>query len=109
MVGFCGIVYDCFSRIKILLGRTEKRTRDRIYCQTIRTVGNISRDDRAIIATCSLRKPTDRQTDRLKAHYRIDDIDTDIDIETHDNSHLIPMVLNNVQSTFSLKLPSHWQ
>ena len=51
-----------FSRINKLLGRTETRTRDRMYCQTIRTVRGISRNDRARIATCSLRTPTDRQT-----------------------------------------------
>ena len=44
------------------------RTRDRIYCQTKRTVRGISRDDRARIATCSLRTPTDR----LKENYSID-------------------------------------
>ena len=38
-----------------MLGRTETRTRDRIFCQTMRTVRDISRDDRARIATCSLR------------------------------------------------------
>ena len=38
------------------------RTRDRKYCQTIRSVRDISRDDRARIATSSLRTPTDRQT-----------------------------------------------
>ena len=48
-----------FSRIKKLLGRSETRTRDRIYFQTIRTVRDISRADRARIATCSLRTPTD--------------------------------------------------
>ena len=53
-----------------MLGRIEMRTRDRIYCQTIRTVRNISRDDRARIATCSLRTPTDR----LKENYSIDDV-----------------------------------
>ena len=42
-----------------MLGRTETQTRDRMYCQTIRTVRDISRDDRARIATCSLRTPTD--------------------------------------------------
>ena len=57
-----------------MLGRTETRTRDRIYCQTMRTVRDISRDDRARIATCSLRTPTDRQTDRLNVNYSIDDI-----------------------------------
>ena len=46
-----------------LLGRTETRTRDRMYCQTIRTIKDISRDDRARIATCRLRTPTVRQTD----------------------------------------------
>ena len=60
-----------FSRIKKMLGRIETRTRDRIYCQTMRTVSDISRDDRARIATCSLRTPTDRQTD-LKENYSID-------------------------------------
>ena len=52
-----------FFAYKKMLGRTEMRTRDRMYCQTIRTVRDISRDDRARIATCSLRTPTDRQTD----------------------------------------------
>ena len=41
------IVYGCFSRIKNMLGRTEMPMRDRMYCQTIRTVRDISRDDRA--------------------------------------------------------------
>ena len=49
-----------FVAYKIMLGRTETRTRDRIYCHTIRTVRYISRDDRARIATCSLQTPTDR-------------------------------------------------
>ena len=53
-----------------MLGRIETRTRDRIYCQTIRTVRYISRDDRARIATCSLRT----LTDRLKENYSIDDM-----------------------------------
>ena len=55
--------FGCFLRIKKLLGRTETRTHDRMYYQTKRTVRDISRDDRARIATCSLRTPTDRQTD----------------------------------------------
>ena len=55
-----------------MLGRTDTRTRDRMYCQTIRTVRDIFRDDRTRIATCSLRTPTDRQTDRLKDNYSID-------------------------------------
>ena len=52
-----------------MLGRIETRTRDRIYCQTMRTVRDISRDDRARIATCNLRM----LTDRLKENYSIDD------------------------------------
>ena len=40
-----------------------------MYCQTIRSVIDISRDDRERIATCSLRTPTDRQTDRLMENY----------------------------------------
>ena len=48
--------------LKKMIGRIETRTRDRIYCHTIRTVRDISRDDRERIATCSLRTPTDRQT-----------------------------------------------
>ena len=51
-----------FFRIyKKMLGRTDTRTHERMYCQTIRTVRDISRDDRARIATCSLRTPTDRR------------------------------------------------
>ena len=48
--------------INKMLGRNDTRTRERMYCQTIRTVRDISRDNRARIATCSLRTPTDRQT-----------------------------------------------
>ena len=48
-----------FFAYKKKLGRIETRTRDRIYCQTIRTVRDISRDNRARIATCSLRTPTE--------------------------------------------------
>ena len=51
--------FVCFSRIKKLLGRTETRTCDKMCFQTIRTVGDISRDDRARIATCSLLTSTD--------------------------------------------------
>ena len=51
-----------FFAYKKMLGRTESRTRDRIYCQTMRTVRDISRDDLARIVTCSLRTLTDRQT-----------------------------------------------
>ena len=51
-----------FFAYKKLLGRTETRTRDRMYLGRIRSVRDISRDARAKIATCSLRTPTDRQT-----------------------------------------------
>ena len=55
-----------------MLGRTGTRTGERMYCQTIRTVIDIFRDDRARIANCRLRTPTDRHTDRLKDNYSID-------------------------------------
>ena len=71
-----GSILDVFHVYKKLLGRTEARTRDMMYCQTIRTVRDISRDDRARIATCSLRTPTDRQTDRLNENYSIDESPT---------------------------------
>ena len=56
-----------------MLGRTETRTRDKIYCQTIRTVRDISRDDREELrpAVCE-RRLTDTQTDRLNENYSID-------------------------------------
>ena len=60
--------FGSFLRIKKLLGRTETRTRDRMYLGRIRSVRYISRDDRARIATCSLRTPTDR----LMENYSID-------------------------------------
>ena len=58
----CGICdsFGCFSRIKKLIGRTGTQTCDRMRFQTIRTVRDISRDDRARIATCSLLTSTDR-------------------------------------------------
>ena len=52
------MVLDVFAYTN-MLGRIETRNLDRIYCQTIRTVRDISRDDRARIANCSLRTPTD--------------------------------------------------
>ena len=61
-----------FFAYKKLLGQTETRTHDRMYCQTIRTVSDISRDDQARIVTCSLLTPTDRQPDRLKENYSVD-------------------------------------
>ena len=54
--------FGSFSRIIFFLCRTETRTHDRMYCQTIRIVIDISRDDRARIATCSLQTLTDRHT-----------------------------------------------
>ena len=56
------IVLEVFA-YKKMLGRIETRTCDRI--NTIRTVRDISRGDRARIATCSL-------TDRFKENYSID-------------------------------------
>ena len=50
-----------FSAIKDRRGRTEMRTmRERKERQLIRTVRDISRDDRARIPTCRLRTATDR-------------------------------------------------
>ena len=48
-----------FFAYKKILGRTETRTRDRMYLGRIRSVRDISRGDRARIATCSLQTPTD--------------------------------------------------
>ena len=45
---------------KNVQGRTDMRTRERKECQSIRTVLDISGDDRAIIMTCSLRTATDK-------------------------------------------------
>ena len=61
----------CFSRIK-MLSQTETRTRERMHCQSIRTVWDISRDDRGRIATCNLLTSTDRQTDRFNENYSVD-------------------------------------
>ena len=61
-----------FFAYKKMLGRTDTRTREMMYCQTIRPVRDISGDDRARIATCSLRTPTDR----LKEKYSIDEAPT---------------------------------
>ena len=66
-----------------MLGRTETRTRDTVYCQTIRTFRDISRDDRTRIATCCLRTPTDR----LQENFCIDDFcslpDPDVGLSVH--------------------------
>ena len=48
-----------FFAYKKILGRTETRTRDRMYIVMIRSVCDISRGDRARIATCTLRTSTD--------------------------------------------------
>ena len=61
------LVWGFFAYKKILC-RTETRTRDRMYLGRIRSVRDISRDDRARIATCRLRMPTDR----VKANYSVD-------------------------------------
>ena len=64
-----------FFSYKKMLGRTDTRTCERMFCHTIRTVRDISRDDRARIATCSLRTPTGRRKenysilDRLPLHH----------------------------------------
>ena len=63
----CTIVWVSFASKKIL-GRTETRTRDRMYFQTIRSVRDIYRDDWARIATCTLRTLTDRN----RENYSID-------------------------------------
>ena len=52
-----------FPRINKILGRNETLTRDRMNCQTIQSVRfteTIEQDDRARIATCTLRTLTDR-------------------------------------------------
>ena len=51
-----------FFAYKKILGRTEAWTRDRMYLERIRSVRDISRGDRARIATCS----------RLMANYSVD-------------------------------------
>ena len=52
------MILDVFH-VKKSLGRTETRTHERMYCQSIRTVRDISRDGRP--AVCKHRQ-TDRQT-----------------------------------------------
>ena len=59
-----------FFSYKKMLGRSETRTRERKYLGRIRSVWDISRGDRARIATCSLQT----STDRFKANYSIDSI-----------------------------------
>ena len=54
-LGFC----DSCWPINKLLGRTEMRIRERKDRQSIRTVSDISLDDRARIAPCSLQTATD--------------------------------------------------
>ena len=57
-----------FFSYKKMLGRSETRTRERKYLGRIRSVWDISRGDRARIATCSLQT----STDKFKANYSID-------------------------------------
>ena len=67
------IVYGCFSRIKKMLCRTDMRTRDRMYCQTIRSVCHLPRRSSK---NCDLQSANvDGQTDRFKANYSIDNHD----------------------------------
>ena len=61
--------FGVFFAYKTIIGRTETRTRDRMYLGRIRSVIYISRYDRARIATCSLRTPTDG----FKANYSVDE------------------------------------
>ena len=82
-VGFCGSLLLFFAHKK-LLGRTETRTLDRMYLGSIRSVRYISRDDRARIATCSLRTPTDR----LMENYSIDS--STVEPLTNDHPHQRP-------------------
>ena len=63
-------VLGCFSTINNVLGRTEMRTRERKECQSIRTVWDIFQDDRARVATCSLRKATARIKDNYAINTR---------------------------------------
>ena len=93
------IVYGCFSCIQKMLGRTETRTRDRMYCQMIRTVRDISRDDRARIATCSLRTPTEIR--RI-----IDCYVSDSQVEITNELHCIPNANTNTYLAPSLPCTS---
>ena len=94
-----------FFAYKKILGRTETPTRERMYCQSIRTVRDISRDDWARIATCSLRTPTDRQTDRLKENYSID-----CSVWMYTRNYLLPLILCDLENVFGyVCLNVHWQ
>ena len=57
-----------FSSIKKLPGQTEMQTHERKKWQSIQTIWDISRDDRARTAACSLRTATDR----FKENYNIE-------------------------------------
>ena len=59
-------IFWMFFVDKTLLGRTETRTCDRMCFQTILKVRDISRDDRARIATCRLRTPTNYSIDYVQ-------------------------------------------
>ena len=60
-------IFWMFFVYKKMLDRTEMRSRDRICFQPIRTVSDISREDRARIVNCER-----RQTDRFNENYSID-------------------------------------
>ena len=66
---FLHALFAGFSPIIKLLGRTEMRTRKMRKWHSIRTVWDISRDDRASIATCSLRTATDTHTDIFRVNF----------------------------------------
>ena len=78
------IVLCVFFAYKKILGRTETRTRDRMCFQSI----DISRDNRARIATCSLLT----STDRLKENYSIDEAAT---------CHCSPVTVDQSPATYS--------
>ena len=82
------IVFGYFSRIKKLLGRTEKRIRVRMVRQSMRTVSDISRDDQARIASCSLIT----MTARFRKNYSI---------------YIIPMYLGLTPFTNPLQMSFH--
>ena len=63
-------VFGCFSSIEKLLSRADTQTHERKHLQSIRAVRDISRDNRARIATCSLQTATDRFKEKYSIDYR---------------------------------------
>ena len=81
-----------------------------MYLGRIRSVRDISRDDRARIATCSLRTTTDRQTDILMENYSIDlYVFTLVANKIHCSYHIGSFLsfLSLLVCTFMLTLTSH--